>query len=59
MTYKIEIWTNRGVISDTADTKREANRIAESARGSTTVEKTVITFPNGTVRICRNKLFQA
>lgn len=59
MTYKIDVWrvSSRGVAAIAtaeAPTKREANRIAESDRTDETVKQTVVTFPNGKVRICRN-----
>lgn len=59
MVFKIDAWkvSGRGVAAITsyeATTKREANRIAESARADESVKQTVVTFPNGRVRICRN-----
>lgn len=52
--YRIERWGPRGVNTEEALTKRQANVIAERMRGERDVAQTVVTFPNGTVRVCRN-----
>lgn len=54
--FKIDMWLvgDRGVTSFTAATKREANTLAEKLRSDATCLQTVVTFPSGKVRICRN-----
>lgn len=54
MTYRIDRWTDRGVSYAEASTKREANRIAQAMRSDRAVNQTVVVFPNGTARVCRN-----
>ena len=55
--YKIERWTERGITSQEASTKKEANRLASLARAEMASTKqwgqTVVIFPNGSLRICR------
>lgn len=52
--YKIETWTARGVTTTEAPTKALANLVAARARGDGSTLQTVVIFPNGTVRVCRN-----
>ena len=52
--YVIDQWTERGVKSDTRNTKREANLLAEHMRTDKTTLFTIITRPSGSVRICNN-----
>lgn len=54
MVFRIERWSDRGVTSTEASTKREANRIAEAGRAENGVTQTIVIFPNGAVRVCRN-----
>lgn len=55
--YRIDVWNLRGIVTLEAPTKREANRLAGLARDARDVQQTVVTFPNGTARICRNVAF--
>ena len=52
--FRIERWTARGVTAEERPTKREANILAERLRTDPNTEQTVVTFPNGKVRVCRS-----
>lgn len=54
--FRVELWTvgDRGVTSYERPTKREANYLATQMRNDPNCLQTIIIFPNGNVRICRN-----
>lgn len=54
MVYKVEAWSERGVSTMEAPTKRQANLTAERLRGDGNIRQTVVIKPNGDVRVCRN-----
>ena len=54
MNWRIERWGERGVTTEEAKTKREANAIAAHMRSLPGTEQTVVIKPNGVIRVCRN-----
>lgn len=54
MKYAVDQWTERGVRPFIANTKREANVLAEFLRQDRLTIQTVVTFPSGSVRVCPN-----
>lgn len=57
--YQVERWTERGITTTPAPTKREANRIASLMRNDRATAQTVVIFPNGKTRVCRNPKHKA
>ncbi len=56
--YRIERWTERGVTTFEEPTKRAANTKAASLRSDSGTIQTIVVFPNGKVRVCRNPKFK-
>lgn len=59
MNYRVERWSARGVQVEEAETKREANFIAERMRSLRDTVQTTVVKPNGDVRACRNVHYSA